>query len=37
MHPFEIVFWVLLVGSLVVLTIRRIRIKKQENFEDRDN
>lgn len=37
MFSFEIVFWGLLLGSLIYLLIRRIKISEKEDFEDRDN
>lgn len=32
-----IIFWGVMGGILIYLIIRRIRIKKTENFEKRDN
>lgn len=32
-----ILFWGAVAGLLVYLIVRRIRIKKEEDFEDRDN
>lgn len=37
MEIIPILFWVILIAALVYLTIRRIKIKKTEDFEKRDN
>lgn len=34
---FTLLFWGVVAGLLVYLIVRRIRIKKEEDFEDRDN
>jgi hypothetical protein len=39
MWPFgmTMIFWAIPLGILIYLIIRRLRLKKEETFEDRDN
>lgn len=33
----EGIIWGAILGAIIYLIVRRVKIKKQENFEDRDN
>jgi len=34
---FSLIFWSVLAGIIIYLIIQRVKEKKKENFEDRDN